>query len=130
LGEFKARLGITGKKPETTRVQVLTAVRGWPGIGKTTLAAALANDAETAAAFPDGGPLWASLGLKPDPFSELDSWARSFGVNDLSQEKSIEKASHRMAAILRDRRLLLIIDDVWEVAHAKPLMVGGPGAQR
>src|SRR5262249_27237613 len=35
-------------------VQVLTAVHGWPGVGKTTMAAILAQDAEVASAFPHG----------------------------------------------------------------------------
>jgi nucleoside phosphorylase len=124
MRQLKSQLGV-GTRQEERRVQVLTAVRGWPGIGKTTLAAALANDTETLAAFPEGGPLWASLGQNPDLFSELDSWARSLGVNDFSKENSLEKASRRLAAALRDRQLLLIIDDVWDLAHAKPLMVGG-----
>ncbi|NJO06919.1 MAG: hypothetical protein HC876_16150, partial [Chloroflexaceae bacterium] len=38
---MKQRLGIG-----TGGVQVLTAMRGWPGVGKTTLASALAHDAE------------------------------------------------------------------------------------
>lgn len=126
LRELKSRLGITSRRAEAPPVQVLTAMRGWPGVGKTTLATALANDPDVSNAFPDGH-LWASLGTKPDLFSELDSWARALGVTDLLQEKTLEKASRRMAAVLRSRRLLLIIDDVWEVQHARALMVGGPG---
>jgi hypothetical protein len=55
LRNLKARLGLTGE----SSLQVLTAIRGWPGIGKTTIAAVLAHDPEIAAAFPDG-VLWRS----------------------------------------------------------------------
>ncbi len=39
LRNLKLRLGLTGE----TSLQVLTAIRGWPGIGKTTIAAVLAQ---------------------------------------------------------------------------------------
>ena len=32
-----------------------------------------------------------------------------------------------MKASLRSRRVLLVLDDVWEPEHAKPFAVGGPG---
>jgi DNA-binding winged helix-turn-helix (wHTH) protein len=106
-------------------IQVVTTMWGLPGVGKSTLAAYLANDSDVAAAFLDGGPLWASLGQKPDLVAHLDSWGRALGVTDLRQEKTLEKVSERLAALLRHRRMLLIIDDVWQVPHAKALMVGG-----
>src|SRR5512142_809744 len=61
LRNLKARLGLMGE----TSLQVLTAIRGWPGIGKTTIAAVLAHDPDIATAFPDG-VLWTSLGPKPN----------------------------------------------------------------
>ena len=50
---------------------MVTAVRGWPGVGKTTVAAALAHDQVLASAFPDG-LLWASIGQNPDLIGQLD----------------------------------------------------------
>jgi len=50
--------------------QILTTIKGWPGVGKTTIAAALAHDADLARAFPDG-VLWTSLGELPNVLSEL-----------------------------------------------------------
>jgi hypothetical protein len=124
LQKIKSRLFDKPAQKGMSR-QVVTIVRGLPGVGKSTLAAYLANDPEIPAAFPDGGPLCASLGQKPDLFGELDSWGRALGIMDLMQEKTLEKARERIAAILRDRRMLLIIDDAWQAAHAKALMVGG-----
>jgi NB-ARC domain-containing protein len=124
LHALKARLGIS-RSMAPSPLQVLTAVRGWPGVGKTTLAAALAHDPEIAAAFPDG-ILWASLGQDAHTLSHLAAWGRAFGIDDLIRG-SIEETSARLTALLRDKRVLLIVDDVWEAAHAVPFKVGGRG---
>jgi hypothetical protein len=129
LRDLKARLGIIPGRPSATRVQVLTAVRGWPGVGKTTIAAALAYDPEVAHAFPDG-VLWISLGpdLTPDKvLSLLAVWGRALGTNDLLRAQTVDEASAQLAGLLRHKHYLLIVDDAWEVTHAKPFCVGGPG---
>lgn len=73
LQALKQRIGIGVKGEGSAPVKVLTAMRGWPGVGKTTLAAALAHDPDINARFPDG-VLWASLGQKPALFGELAAW--------------------------------------------------------
>ncbi len=122
LHNLKVRLGLTGE----TSLQVLTAIRGWPGIGKTTIAAVLAHDSDIANAFPDG-VLWTSLGPKPNLFSELAAWGRALGTDDLLRAKTLEEATAQLTAMLRNKRMLLIIDDVWESEHAVPFKVGGRG---
>ncbi len=122
LLNLKSRLGLTGE----ASLQVLTAIRGWPGIGKTTIAAVLAHDPDIATAFPDG-VLWTSLGPKPNLFSELAMWGRALGTDDLLRTKTLEEASAQLTAMLRNKRMLLIIDDVWESEHAVPFKVGGRG---
>lgn len=68
---LKARLNTTtdGK----TSLHVLTAIKGWPGVGKTTIATALAYDPDIAKLFPDG-ILWTSLGQEPNILSEMATW--------------------------------------------------------
>jgi len=122
LHKLKLRLGLTGE----TSLQVLTAIRGWPGIGKTTIAAVLAHDPDIATAFPDG-VLWTSLGPKPNLFSELATWGRALGTDDLLRAKTLEEVTAQLTAMLRNKRMLLIIDDVWESEHAVPFKVGGRG---
>ena len=124
LCELKTRLGIGTSSQSSATIQVLTAVRGWPGVGKTTIAAALAHDPEIAAVFPDG-VLWASLGQKPNLISELSVWARALGKDDLLHTRTLEEAMTRLAALLRNKRMLLIVDDVWEAQHATAFKVGG-----
>jgi len=124
LRELKARLGVTASGVAPAALQVLTAMRGWPGVGKTTLAAALAHDSDIANKFPDG-VLWVSLGPNPGLLSELATWGRALGTDELLKAKTVEEASTRLAAMLRDKRRLLIVDDVWELEHAVPFKVGG-----
>lgn len=105
---------------ETT---LITAVRGWPGIGKTTLAAALAHDAELQKTFPDG-VLWAALGTSPNLLFELGQWLLALG-DDPQRYPRPEERRNRLTALLRQRKMLLIVDDVWHAADAQPLLVGG-----
>lgn len=116
---------LLGSERTTPRCVV---IHGWPGVGKTSLTAALANDPLIAEAFPDG-ILWASLGEKPDLLAELVAWGQALKAEDLQTWKTIEIAAHKIASLIKDKRLLSIVDDVWETAHAKPyLSVGTRGA--
>jgi len=126
LVKLKQRVGIGSDDQPAKSVNVLTAMRGWPGVGKTTLAAALAHDEEIAAHFPDG-VLWASLGQKPDLFGELGKWGLALGIPDLYGAKTVEDASRLLTGVLRTKRALLIVDDVWETAHLQPFRIGGDG---
>lgn len=98
-------------------------VQGLPGSGKTAVATAVADEARTA--FP-GGVLWASIGPNPSPLSMLSDWGRTIGAGDLADYKDVRAASARMKALLRDRRVLIILDDVWKAEHVRSLTVGGP----
>jgi hypothetical protein len=124
MADLKLRLGVTKETQAFPTMQILTAVRGWPGVGKTTIAAALAHDSDIAAAFPDG-VLWYSLGSNPDLFAGLATWGRALGANEFLHAKTLEEVSVQLAGILRDKRMLLVVDDVWEPEHAMPFRVGG-----
>lgn len=109
---------------ERSPTQVLTAMRGWPGVGKTTLAKAIAHSPEMSAAFPDG-VLWASLGPGPAVLAELLTWGRMLRDEQVGTARGIAEASSRLAGLLRERRMLLVVDDVWDPSHALPFLVGG-----
>lgn len=102
----------------------LTIIRGWPGVGKTTTVITLLYQPGIAKAFPDG-VLWAALGEKPNVFSELAAWGRALGVDDIGRLPTIEEAMARLTALLHDKQMLLIIDDVWETAHGLPFKIAG-----
>jgi hypothetical protein len=123
---LKERLGIGQDKAPSSPVQVLTAVRGWPGVGKTSLAAFLANDPDIQSVYE--GVLWASIGQEPDILGEMAAWGRWLGNDDLRQAANLKEAQTALRSLLRERRMILVLDDVWDPAHAALFQsVGGPG---
>ena len=82
LDNLTTRLSRSVSTDERLTTQVLTAVRGWPGVGKTSVARAMAHWPPVTTAFPDG-VLWAALGPSPQTLSELMSWGRSLGDENI-----------------------------------------------
>ncbi|MBL8189152.1 MAG: hypothetical protein JNK38_14175, partial [Acidobacteria bacterium] len=119
MDELKARIGIYQAGKETGPLQVLTAVRGWPGIGKTALATVFADDEDVRTAFPDG-VLWASMGPDPKLIQEMAAWGRALGTDDILRAPTLKEATTRLSGLLRQKRLLMVVDDVWEVEHVAP----------
>jgi len=101
----------------------LTALKGMGGIGKTTLAAALANHPEVETALPEG-TLWAGLGPEPEVMSLLAEWGTQLG-EDFAPFDSPETRSRRLSTLLHDKKALLIVDDVWQAEAARYFLVGG-----
>lgn len=118
LRTIKMRLGIGGG------LRPLTVIQGWPGVGKSTVIALIAHDAEIARQFPDG-LLWASLGENPDISGELAAWAEALQVSFSGRARKVEEISAHITAALREKRVLLMVDDVWNADHAAPFRVGG-----
>ena len=119
LKEIKQRLGVGGAE-----MRSLTIIQGWPGVGKSTTVATLAHDPEISQRFPDG-VLWASLGENPSILGELSAWADAFKLTEPGQVHKIEEISAQLTGVLREKRVLLIVDDVWQAEHALPFRVGG-----
>jgi hypothetical protein len=106
-------------------VAITTALRGAGGFGKTTLAKAVCYDPKITEKFSDG-ILWVTLGEQPsdlvslvaDLISYLDGKKEDFG--------SLESATATLRDRLAKKRLLIVIDDVWNSAHLEPFLHGGP----
>ncbi len=114
LGEFRAALTRT----ETPRLYCLA---GMGGIGKTCLAIHLAHTLRDQ--FPDG-VLWAHASTS-EPLAILDSWARAFQC-DFSGLPDLDSRAAALRAVLADKKVLMILDDVWSAARVRSLLVGGP----
>lgn len=105
----------------------ISAINGLPGVGKTALATALAYDDEVRVHFPDG-ILWAGLGYQPDMLGLLIHWGAELRCSppDMAQRSRPQAWATSIHDAIGQRRLLLIIDDAWEIAEALALQVGGP----
>jgi DNA-binding SARP family transcriptional activator len=121
IRDLKDLLGINDSRTSPSSAVV---VQGWPGVGKTTLAAVMAHDEDVHQYFPDG-VLFTSLGQHPNLVAELLIWARALGMTGVEDLSTPEELSRRLAAVLRDRQMLLIVDDIWEARHARLFAVGG-----
>ncbi|MEO1390282.1 MAG: NB-ARC domain-containing protein [Cyanobacteria bacterium J06634_6] len=110
---------------DTENALVISAIYGLGGIGKTVLASALAKEVESH--FYDG-ILWTSLGKQPDLTSLLMGWIEGLGDCNfkLIGSDAVKMATLHLRSLLRNKKVLLVVDDVWEVEHLKPFLVGGP----
>ncbi len=99
LLELKQRLLVRKKDASTSTLpeitQTLTVMRGWPGVGKTTLSKALAHDADIHAAFPDG-ILWTSLGTEPNLLFLLTAWGNQLQSDALRHCADVKDASEAL----------------------------------
>src|SRR5579875_1487292 len=106
---------------------VLTALNGLPGVGKTTLAVILAHDQDVRDHFSDG-VLWSGLGPHPNVPALLGRWGTLLGLasTEVNSLTSIESWVQALHTLLGDRRMLLVIDDAWEIDDALAFKIGGP----
>jgi hypothetical protein len=104
----------------------IVVIRGVGGIGKSALLNHLARDATLAALFPDDG-LWVGVGESPDLSQLLRTWGQAVKLpgDQLLRINDIVAASR---ANLQDRRMLLLVDDVWLDHHAECFRVAGAGS--
>ncbi len=102
------------------------AFNGLPGVGKTALAIELANDPEVREQFPDG-VLWAGLGRQPDILALLSTWATAIDIPqvEIARLTNIETWAQAIHTAIGMRRMLLVIDDAWQVEAALTLKLGG-----
>jgi tetratricopeptide (TPR) repeat protein len=72
--------------------------------------------------------LWAGLGHEPDLLGLLSHWGTQLlcAPADLTQRGSPQAWATSIHAAIGQRRMLLIIDDAWEITQALVFQVGGP----
>jgi transcriptional regulator with XRE-family HTH domain len=103
------------------------ALVGLPGVGKSALAAAFAQQMAAHATF--DVILWGSIGLSPEFGPLLSRWAHVLGVPP--EEQARLDTPSRWISLLRTllggRRALLVLDDVWQVDALADLHVLSTG---
>jgi hypothetical protein len=120
LKDVKELLGIGVQNPASPHPPTAI-IRGWPGVGKTALVGVLARDPDVTKTYPDG-VLWASLSQRPSLMSILAQWGRALGSDELLRVPTPEEAVQKLVVMLQHKRMLLVIDEVWDPAHAAILM--------
>ena len=123
--DLKMRL-LNGSSSES-RTLVITAIHGLGSVGKSTLAAALAHNAEIQSRFCDG-ILWATLGQQPNVLALLSGWVQALGDYSF-KPTSIEATSTHLRTLLYDKAVLLVVDDAWHTKDAQAFNVGGARCQ-
>lgn len=96
---------------------------GMGGIGKSLLAAAVARDPEIRRAYCDG-IVWLTLGPEPRLVRVQREIAHALEGGTAFDDPKAGRAALR--ELLRDKAALLVLDDVWEPAHALHLAELGP----
>ena len=109
--------------PKVFGTLVVSAIYGLGGIGKSVLASKLAHEADVQGRFSDG-ILWATLGQNPDLLPLLSGWIQALGDTDY-KPTAIESASAHLRTLLYDKKVLLVVDDIWHPEHLEPFRVGG-----
>ncbi len=111
----------------TTDRSKVSAIVGMGGLGKSLLAAKLVEDEEIQRRF-ENGILWVTLGQNPESLLQrklgelidvLDKSRDSFSATTLGT------TSQYLDSLLSDKRMLLVVDDVWDEHHLKWFRVGG-----
>ena len=118
---------LLSKETAKTGTLVISAIYGLGGIGKSTLAAALAQEKDVQAYFPDG-IFWATLGQQPDILSFLHGWIQALGDYDF-KPTGIDAASLQLRTLLADKKALLVVDDLWNAEDVEPFRVAGAGCK-
>ncbi|MEH2091690.1 NB-ARC domain-containing protein [Nostoc sp.] len=123
--DLKTRL-LNGSSSDS-RTLVITAIHGLGSVGKSTLAAALAHDAEIQSRFCDG-ILWATLGQQPNVLALLSGWVQALGDYSF-KPTSVEATSLHLRTLLYDKAVLLVVDDAWNTKDAQAFNFGGARCQ-
>lgn len=124
----------TGRATELEELRTLLAERpspptvalyGLAGVGKTSLAARIAADAAVESRY-SAGTLWLDLKVL-DTMAALEQVALAFGYG-VSQYTNVDSRAALVRSVLRDRQVLLILDNAAREDQVTPLLPNSPEA--
>ncbi len=100
-----------------TSAKQTVALQGMGGVGKSVLAAALAQTCEVRRAFSDG-LIWLAFGQQAEAIDNLRRVGRT--LNDGEQHYlDLARAEARLSEVLENKDCLLILDDIWNLKQTE-----------
>ena len=78
----------------------------------------------------DDGILWVTLGEQPGDIQGHVVDLIEVLTGERPGFSTLDAATTRLAEALGERRMLIVIDDVWNAAHTRPFLQGGPYCAR
>jgi tetratricopeptide (TPR) repeat protein/transcriptional regulator with XRE-family HTH domain len=121
IADLKRLLGIPPYEERSVSSPLFIAIYGCPGVGKTAIAMELSTDPDIRAVFKDG-VIPIPIGQNRDVVPLLTGLGKRLAMEDLPTDISIEEAAGHLNAWSENRRILLILDDVWDADHVVPFL--------
>jgi len=114
---------------EGTLRSITVGLHGFGGAGKTTLARLLCADPAMRGACRDG-MLWVPVGKNPpDPRAQIADLVVAI-VGDDEGCLTLAGARARLQSLMAGRRVLVVLDDVWDEAQARDVLQASAGCAR
>ena len=119
--EEAAAQGAARAEAQAAEASGRVTVVGMGGAGKTSIATAVARDPSVRARFER--VLWVTLGQTPNLTHLQGVLCKQLKDEELTGGVSPEAARAQLARAAQGRRVLLLLDDLWDVAHERPLAI-------
>jgi WD40 repeat protein len=118
-------------RPEASAVGMTTGLWGAGGFGKTTMTRLLAHRDDIKEQFPDA-VVWINIGedAAGPELAEKVTNVVSMLRGDRPALTDPVLAGAELGRTLGDRRVLLVVDDVWSATQVEPFLMGGSGTVR
>ena len=123
LGKLQSATGAVG----ITGAARAVGLQGMGGIGKTVLATALVHDVHVRDVFPDG-VIWLTFGRQTSALSKAMELALALTGTRTSFE-NLAEARGQLGLCTAGKRLLVVLDDVWEPEVTDPFTGLGPACR-